>query len=56
MNRVGTLGIVIGEKDCWGKGYGTEIQKFLIMHVFDRLPAIKTIEMYMVAYPSKRAC
>ncbi len=34
-NRVGTLGIVIGEKDCWGKGYGTEALKLLIEYGFN---------------------
>lgn len=29
-----------------GKGYGTEIQKFLIMHIFDRISTVKSIEMY----------
>ena len=37
MNRVGTLGIVIGEKDCWGKGYGTEALKILIEYGFNTL-------------------
>lgn len=35
MNRVGELGIVIGEKDCWGKGYGTEALKLLIEYGFN---------------------
>lgn len=29
-----------------GKGYGTEIQKYLIIHIFDRHTQIKAIEMY----------
>jgi RimJ/RimL family protein N-acetyltransferase len=29
-----------------GQGYGTEIQKYLIIHIFDRLGQIKAIEMY----------
>jgi RimJ/RimL family protein N-acetyltransferase len=28
-----------------GKGYGTEIQKFLIMYIFDQLP-VEAVEMY----------
>ena len=36
-NRVGTSGIVIGEKDCLGKGYGTEAMKLLIKYGFNTL-------------------
>ena len=37
------LKIALPEERC--KGYGTEIQKFLIMYVFDRL-GLESIEMY----------
>jgi RimJ/RimL family protein N-acetyltransferase len=36
-NRVGTCGIVIGEKDCLGKGFGTESMKLLIEYGFNTL-------------------
>jgi RimJ/RimL family protein N-acetyltransferase len=28
--------IVIGEKDCWGKGYGTEATRLVVEEAFDR--------------------
>lgn len=40
-----TLALKVALPEERGKGYGTEIQKFLIMYVFDRL-ALDSIEMY----------
>ncbi len=40
-----TMALKIGLPEDRGKGYGTEIQKSLIMHIFDRL-AVESIEMY----------
>lgn len=31
------LGIVIGRKDYWGKGYGTDAMKVLLKHAFENL-------------------
>jgi RimJ/RimL family protein N-acetyltransferase len=36
-NRVGHLGIMIGEKDYHSKGYGTEALKLLVNHAFNEL-------------------
>jgi RimJ/RimL family protein N-acetyltransferase len=36
-HRHGTLGIVLGEKDCWEKGYGTETEELLLKYAFDSL-------------------
>ncbi len=33
----GNLGICIGEKDCWNKGYGTEAIKMMIRYCFNEL-------------------
>jgi RimJ/RimL family protein N-acetyltransferase len=30
VHRTAELGIVIGEKDCWGKGYGTEATRLML--------------------------
>jgi len=30
----GELGIMIGDKTCWGKGYGTEVMNLLLRHCF----------------------
>ena len=35
--RRGTLGITIGEPDCWGQGYGTDAIELLLGHAFDEL-------------------
>jgi RimJ/RimL family protein N-acetyltransferase len=37
VNRIGELGIMIGEKDEWNKGYGTETMVLLLRHGFDTL-------------------
>lgn len=29
-NRVATFGIVIGEKDCWGQGYGSDATRLIL--------------------------
>lgn len=33
-NSVATVGIFIGKKDCWGKGYGTDAMRTLISFIF----------------------
>ncbi len=37
VHRTATLGIVIGEKDQWGKGYGTEAIKLMLDYGFNVL-------------------
>jgi len=32
-----TFGILIGEKDCWGKGYGTEVARLMLDYGFNAL-------------------
>jgi RimJ/RimL family protein N-acetyltransferase len=36
-NRHAALGIVVGEKGAWGKGFGTEATRLLVRHAFDTL-------------------
>lgn len=36
-NGCGTLRILIGAHDCWGKGYGTEAVRLLVTYGFERL-------------------
>ncbi len=33
----GWVGIGIGERDCWGKGYGTEAMRLILRFAFDEL-------------------
>src|SRR6266542_1001029 len=35
--RTATFGILIGEKDCWGKGYGTEVTRLMLAYGFTAL-------------------
>ncbi|MBU1418240.1 MAG: GNAT family N-acetyltransferase [Proteobacteria bacterium] len=44
QNRV-TMALKVALPEERGKGYGTEIQKFLIMHILERHP-VEAIEMY----------
>lgn len=37
VNRKCMFGIAIGEKDCWGKGYGSEAAELCVKYAFDRL-------------------
>ena len=36
-NRNAEMGIVIGNKDCWSQGYGTEAVKLILRYGFDEL-------------------
>jgi RimJ/RimL family protein N-acetyltransferase len=36
-NRTGELGIMIGDKTCWNRGYGTETMELLLKHGFETL-------------------
>jgi RimJ/RimL family protein N-acetyltransferase len=37
VNSLGELGIMLGEKDEWNKGYGTETMVLLLRHCFETL-------------------
>ncbi len=37
MNGTATTGALIGVKDCWGKGYGTEAKMLLLNYAFNTL-------------------
>jgi RimJ/RimL family protein N-acetyltransferase len=37
VNSSAELGIMIGEKSAWNKGYGTEVMKLLLRHGFETL-------------------
>ncbi|MBI1957282.1 MAG: GNAT family N-acetyltransferase [Candidatus Niyogibacteria bacterium] len=36
-DRTATMGFMIGEKDCWGKGYGTEALMLVLHYAFHAL-------------------
>lgn len=37
IRRLGEFGIIVGEKEYWGKGYGTEATRLIVGFAFDRL-------------------
>lgn len=37
QHRTADFGILIGEKDCWGKGYGTEATRLMLDYAFTAL-------------------
>lgn len=37
INRVATVGIFIGDKNYWGKGFGTDAMKVLIRFIFEQM-------------------
>jgi diamine N-acetyltransferase len=37
VNSAGELGIMIGDKSAWDKGYGTEVMNLLLRHCFETL-------------------
>jgi ribosomal-protein-alanine N-acetyltransferase len=43
IHRYGDIGILIGEKDCWGKGYATEAIKLVADYAFKAIGLHKVI-------------
>ena len=37
LSRVATVGIMIGDKEYWGKGYGTDAMKVLMDFIFNKM-------------------
>ncbi len=37
IHRTGDIGLIIGDKSCWGKGYATESIKLMVKYGFDIL-------------------
>ena len=37
LSRVATVGIMIGDKEYWGKGYGTDAMKVLMNFIFNNM-------------------
>jgi len=56
VNRLGELGIMLGEKDEWNKGYGTETMTLLLHHCFDTLNLNRVfLHVYAENLRAKRA-
>jgi len=55
-NRHGDTGIVIGEPDCWGHGYATEVMRLRTAYAFNELGLQKlTTNVYGPNESSRRA-
>ncbi|KAJ53587.1 RimJ/RimL family protein N-acetyltransferase [Clostridium tetanomorphum] len=37
LNRIATIGIFIGDKNYWGKGYGTDVINTLVKFIFEQM-------------------
>lgn len=48
-NRSAIFGIVIGEKDYWGRGYGTDATRTLLRFAFDELN-LHRVELHVFAF------
>ncbi|HYM16735.1 MAG TPA: GNAT family protein [Dehalococcoidia bacterium] len=48
-DRKANLGILIGEKDCWSKGYGTDAVRTLVRFAFDEMN-LNRVELHVFAY------
>jgi diamine N-acetyltransferase len=48
-NRTAIFGIMIGEKDCWGKGYGTEATRLVLDYAFTAL-SLHSIRLHVYSY------
>lgn len=55
-HKVASFGIVIGEKEYWGKGYAVEVLELLKKYVFERLKYVRLQLVYHVTnLAAKRA-
>lgn len=48
-DRAAVLGIIIGEQDCWGQGYGTEATRLLLRYAFTTLN-LNRVELGVFAF------
>ncbi|HEY3062088.1 MAG TPA: GNAT family protein [Chloroflexota bacterium] len=48
-DRNAQFAIAIGEKDCWGKGYGTEATRLMLDYAFNAL-GLHTVLLWVLAY------
>lgn len=55
-NRNATLGIVIGEKEHWGKGYGTEAVRVMLRFAFHELGLHRVELATLVGNDRARRC
>ncbi|KKC30494.1 acetyltransferase [Caldanaerobacter subterraneus subsp. pacificus DSM 12653] len=51
-NKVAVVGIFIGDKEYWGKGYGTDAMKVLIRFIFEQMN-MNRVELYVYSYNTR---
>ena len=51
-NREATLGILLGEQDCWGKGYGTDAMRTLVRFGFNEMN-LHRIELHVFDFNAR---
>ncbi len=49
QHRTAEFGILIGEKDCWGRGYGTEVTRLMLDYAFTGL-GLHNVLLYAMSY------
>jgi RimJ/RimL family protein N-acetyltransferase len=54
--RRAVIGIVIGEQDCWGKGYGTQAMRLMLGHAFNTLNLNRVALRVFESNARARAC
>lgn len=54
IDRIATTGSIIGDKNYWGKGYGTDAKILLLNHAFNRLD-LRRINSSTIAFNKRSA-
>jgi RimJ/RimL family protein N-acetyltransferase len=52
FNRTAGFGILIGERDCWGRGYGTEATRLMLDYAFTAL-GLHSVRLAVFSYNTR---
>jgi RimJ/RimL family protein N-acetyltransferase len=55
FHRTAVFGLLIGEKDCWGKGYGTEATRLMLDYGFTGL-GLHNLMLEVYSYNERAIC
>lgn len=56
VHRSADTGTLIGEKDCWGQGYGTEAKRLMLEYAFNVLGLNRLSSRVLASNPRSLAC
>lgn len=56
IHRFSEMGIIIGARDVWGKGYGSEAVRLATTYAFDRLNLNKLFLGFLACHAAARRC